>query len=105
MPNPFGKSRDIAAPYAIYTGPAGFEWRILKTYKLAKNEDQFARWMVAAKSENTFGSHELGDTYKTDVTSYGRLVAADPEWLAVYRPGGGYNALPTPADYLATADA
>jgi len=22
--------------------------------------------------------------------------------LAVYRPGGGYNDLPTPADYLAT---
>jgi len=76
-PTLFGKSRKIEAPYAIYIGPAGFEWRILKTYKLAKNEDQYSRW----------------------------LVAADPEWLAVYRPGGGYDGLPTPADYLATIDA
>jgi len=102
MPNPFGKSRKTENPYAIYIGPAGFQWRILKTYKLAKNEDQYARWMVAAKSDATFGSFELGDTYKVDVTRYGRLVAADPGWLAVYRPGGGYNDLPTPADYLAT---
>ena len=105
MPNPFGKSRKTENPYAIYTGPAGFEWRILKTYKLAKNEDQYSRWFVAAKSDGTFGSFELGDTYKGDVTSCSRLVAADPEWLAVYRPGGGYDGLPTPADYLATIDA
>ena len=114
MPNPFGKSRDTAKPYAIYTGPMGFEWRILKTYKLAKNEDSFARWFVAAKSDDTFGigfdehwsvernSHELGDTYAIDVKRYGRLVAADPAWLEAYdiRPG-----VPTPAEYLATVDA
>ena len=29
--NPFGKTRDMENPYAIYTGPAGFEWRVLKT--------------------------------------------------------------------------
>jgi len=103
MPNPFGKSRDIAKPYAIYTGPMGFEWRILKTYKLVKNEGSYARWLVAAKSDDTFGSHELGDTYAIDVKRYGRLVAADPEWLEEYdiRPG-----VPTPAEYLdQTADA
>lgn len=102
MPNPFGKSRDTAKPYAIYTGPMGFEWRILKTYKLAENEDSFARWFVAAKSEATFGSHELGDTYAIDVKRYGRLVAADPAWLEAYdiRPG-----VPTVQEYLATVDA
>jgi len=99
MPNPFGKSRKLDAPYAIYVGPAGFEWRILKTYKLAKNEDSYSRWQVAAKSEATFGSFELGDTYKGDVTSYGRLVAADPEWLATYRPGFDAK-LMTPAEWL-----
>ena len=104
MPNPFGKARKSDNPYAIYTGPMGFEWRILKTYKLAKNEDSFSRWFVAAKSDNTFGSLELGDTYKVDVSTYGRLVAADPEWLAVYRPGFDAR-LPTPAEYLATVDA
>lgn len=101
MPNPFGKSRDMSKPYAIYTGPMGFEWRILKTYKLAKNEDTYARWQVAARSEATFGSFELGDAYAIDVKEYGRLVAAEPEWLATY--GNALQSeygLPTPAEYL-----
>ena len=101
MPNPFGKSRKLDKPYAIYIGLMGLEWRILKTYKLAKNEDYNSTWYVAAKSEATFGSFEYGDTYKRDVTSFGNLVAADPEWLAAYRPGGGYDCLPTPAKWLA----
>jgi len=104
MPNPFAKARKLDKPYAIYVGPMGFEWRVLKTHKMAKNEGYNAAWQVAAKSEATFGSFELGDTYKRDVTSYGRLVAADPEWLAVYRPGFDAR-LPTPAEYLATVDA
>jgi hypothetical protein len=100
MPNPFGKSRPTENPYAIYAGPAGFEWRVLKTYKLAKNEDSYSRWFVAAKSEATYGSFEMGDTYKGDVTSFGRLVAADPSWLEAYRSGGGYAGLPTVSEYL-----
>lgn len=99
MPNPFGKSRPIENPYAIYTGPMGFEWRVLKTRKMAKNEGPYAIWHVAARSEATFGSFEFGDTYKADVVSYGRLVAAYPEWLKVYRPGFDAS-LPTPAQYL-----
>jgi len=98
MPNPFGKSRSIDAPYAIYIC-GDFTWHVLKTYKLAKNEDSYSRWQVAAKSEATFGSFELGDTYKIDVTSYGRLVAADPEWLATYRPGFDAK-LMTPAEWI-----
>jgi len=98
VPNPFGKTRNAAAPYAIYTGPMGFEWRILKTYKMAKNEDSFARWLVAARSEATFGGFELGDTYAVDVERYGTLVAADPEWLQAYGSTKPY--LPTPAEYI-----
>ncbi len=97
MSNPFGKSRDTAKPYAIYTGPMGFEWRILKTYKMAKNEDSFARWFVAAKSDATFGSHELGDTYAIDVKQFGHLVAAEPDWLETY---GIQRTVPTPAEYI-----
>jgi hypothetical protein len=66
-------------------------------------KDPYARWLVAAKSDATFGSFEGGDTYKRDVTSYGRLVAADPEWIQAYRPGPGYVDLPTPEEYLADA--
>jgi len=54
---------------------------------------------VAAKSDATFGSFEGGDTYKREVTSYGRLVAAEPEWLAAYRPFFDAK-LPTPEEYL-----
>jgi len=104
MPNPFAKSRPTMKPYAIYQGP-GITWHIVKTYKQPSSEvkDPYARWLVAAKSEATFGSFEGGDTYKRDVTSYGRLVAADPEWIQAYRPGSGYVDLPTPEEYLADA--
>ena len=101
MPNPFAKTRKIDNPYAIYAG-GGIEWRILKTWKMAKSElkDPYARWFVAAKSSATFGGFDMGDTYKNEVTSYGRLVAATPEWLEVYRPGFDAK-LPTPTDYIA----
>lgn len=83
MANPFSKSRKSDAPYAIYQGPGGWEWRVLKTYKQPGNEvkDQYARWFVAAKSPHTYGEFELGDTYAVEVLRYGRLTAATPEWL------------------------
>lgn len=86
MPNPFGKSRKVNEPYAIYTGPNGFEWRVLKTYKISKNEknDPYARWFVAAKSDMTFGSFEMGDTYANDVLKYGVLAECVPEWYDEY---------------------
>ena len=83
MANPFAKSRKTDEPYAIYQGPGGWEWRVLKTYKMAANEakDQYARWLVAAKSPNTYGEFEMGDTYASEILRYGRLTAATPEWL------------------------
>lgn len=100
MPNPFAKSRKIDNPHAIYVA-SNFEFRVLKTYKMAKSEDkdQYARWFVAAKSDATFGSFELGDTYKREVTSFARLVAATPEWLEAYRPGWDAQ-LPTPTEWI-----
>ena len=101
MPNPFGKSRKIDNPYAIYAA-GDIEWRILKTYKMPKSEakDPYARWMVAARSGATFGGFDMGDTYASEVKSYGRLVAATPEWLEAYRPGWKTE-YPTPTDYIA----
>lgn len=83
MANPFAKSRKTDEPYAIYQGPGGWEWRVLKTYKQPANEakDVYGRWFVAAKSPHTYGDFELGDTYATEVLRYGRLTAATPEWL------------------------
>ena len=96
--NPFAKSRKMDAPYAIFTSPMQWEWRILKTYKLAANEEQFSRWFVAARSPHTYGGFELGDTYARDVKNFGRLVAAEPEWLEAY---GVRAKVPTPAEWIA----
>jgi hypothetical protein len=86
MANPFAKSRKTDAPYAIYQGPGGWEWRVLKTYKQPENEakDQYARWMVAAKSPHTYGEFEMGDTYANEVLTYGRLVACTGDWLVAH---------------------
>jgi len=40
--NPFSKSRKTDEPYAIYHA-GGIVWHVLKTYKLVKNEDAYAR--------------------------------------------------------------
>lgn len=103
--NPFGKGRKKDAPYAIYTSHMNWQWRVLKTYKTPKNEakDRYARWFVAAASPYTGGEFELGDTYRRDVITLGRLVAADPEWLAVQQEHGfvswGHK-VPTVAEWL-----
>lgn len=104
MSNPFRKAAPLDAPHAIYRAGT-FEWRVLRTYKQTSSEakDPYARWFVAAKSDATYGSFEYGDTYKNEVTSYGRLVAATPEWIEAYRPG--YGNLPTPAELMQSEDA
>lgn len=100
MPNPFSKSRKTDEPYAIYKA-IGMEWRVLKTYKQPSSEakDPYARWFIAAKSDATFGSFELGDTYALDVKGYGVLVAATPEWHEAYSIRQD-RVLPTPNEYL-----
>ena len=67
--------------------PYAHEIRVLKTYKLAKNEtgDQHARWYTVAKSPMTYGSWEYGDTYRKDVTDNFRLTYASPEFIEAYR--------------------
>ena len=103
MPNPFAKSRPTMKPYAIYQA-GDLVWHIVKTYKQPSSEakDPYARWLVAAKSDATFGSFEGGDTYRNEILRYGRLVAAEPAWLEAYRPGFDAK-LPTPEEYLADA--
>ncbi len=90
MANPLGKSRDTENPYAIFKldnsaiGP--IELRVLKTYKLPKNEvdDRCAKWYTAAKSDATHGSWEFGNTYRTDVIGYHTLTYASPEFQEAY---------------------
>ena len=83
--NPLGKEREINNPYAVFVAGA-FEIRILKTYRLPKNEEtnQYAAWYTAAKSPNTFGSWEYGDAYIKEITDNFTLVEASDEWKAAY---------------------
>lgn len=86
---PFGKTRDVEKPYAIYRAGEGanaWEWRILKTYQHPDKEktNQYARWFVAAKSPMTYGSWEYGDTYASEIKQYGHLLLADEGWLEHY---------------------
>jgi hypothetical protein len=87
--NLFGKMRSKEDPYAIYEGigPMGqTEVRVLKTYQTYEKEsaNPYARWMVAVKTDMTFGSYDMGDSY-LDVIRGLKLVKSSDEWREVYR--------------------
>jgi hypothetical protein len=70
--NECGKMRKVDNPYEIWVCEAiGWEWRVLKKYQTPENEakNPYARWFVAVKSPNTFGSYDMGDTYVNDIKS------------------------------------
>ena len=88
MRTPFGKSRKVDNPYAVYTqNSTGFEWRVLKTYQHPDREleNDYARWFVACKSPYTSGSWEYGDSYCQDILDYGTLQESTDEWRELYR--------------------
>tara|TARA_R110001606_G_scaffold252104_2_gene400003 strand:- start:1270 stop:1542 length:273 start_codon:yes stop_codon:yes gene_type:complete len=83
----FGKTRDQAKPYAIYTNSQGWEWRVLKTFKHSSAElkDPYARWTVAVTSPMMpDGQYETGDDYAAEIKKYGQLVLADTGWMEEY---------------------
>jgi len=83
----FGKTRSQDKPYAIYANDQGWVWKILKTYKHSSAEvnDPYARWFVAATSPMMYGGeYEMGDTYAREITQFGQLVDAYPEWRDEY---------------------
>tara|TARA_Y100000310_G_C20081929_1_gene534242 strand:- start:50 stop:379 length:330 start_codon:yes stop_codon:yes gene_type:complete len=85
--NPLGKTRDVANAYATFEAN-GFEYRIAKTYKLAKNEvgDPWARWNVWARSPFTNNQWEgPRDTSRTEVLGNMVLTYASPEFIEAYR--------------------
>ncbi len=87
--NLFGKSRSIDKPYAVYRGNGPFgntEVRVLKTYQTVDKErsNPYARWMVAVKSDFTYGSFDMGDSYIKEAIMGLTLVEATTEWKEVY---------------------
>lgn len=70
--NMHAKMRDVNQPYMTFTantfaGPT--EWRVLKRYQSPEKErsNNYARWLVACKSDMTFGNWEYGDCYIHDI--------------------------------------
>ena len=87
--NLLGKSRTKDKPYAIWQGFGAFgdtEVRLLKTYQIPSNEqkNQYARWFVAVKSDYTYGSFDIGDSYIRDLLEGMTLKQADPLFTEQY---------------------
>ena len=82
--NPFGKTRHVTNPYAIYRN-GSWEWRVLKTYQRPDKEaeNKHARWLCAVKSPATQGVYEFGDVYVRSIQA--RLVSASDEWRKYYK--------------------
>ena len=74
--NECGKMRDKENPYEVWRNNSGWEWRILKKYQKPELEakNPYARWFCAVKSPYTWGSHELGDVYVSEIKENGFLV-------------------------------
>ena len=68
-----GKTRHQDNHYEVWRGSNGFEWRVLKKYQKPSLEakNPYARWFCAVKSDMTYGSFELGDTYVSEIKRYG----------------------------------
>ena len=87
--NLLGKSRTKDKPYAIWQGFGAFgdtEVRLLKTYQKPDREQKnpYARWFVAVRSDHTYGSFDMGDSYISEVTQGLTLKQADPLFTEQY---------------------
>ena len=78
------KMRNLDNPYMTYEG-RGFEWRVLKRYQKPANEakNEYARWLVAARSPMTYGEWEIGDTYISDIRKYAETWKTIPRKICV----------------------
>jgi hypothetical protein len=87
--NLLGKSRPTDKPYAVFKGYGPFgatEMRLLKAYQRPDKEktNQYARWFIAIKTDMTYGSFELGDSYISEATHGLTLTWADPLYKEQY---------------------
>ena len=85
--NPFGKTREVSKPYAIYKNFQGWTWKVVKTYQMPENEtkNKHARWRVWATSPlMQGGGFEIGDTYAREIKANASLVECTQEWRDAY---------------------
>ena len=59
---------------------------MLKTYQKPDREQKnpYARWFVAVRSDHTYGSFDMGDSYISEVTQGLTLKQADPLFTEQY---------------------
>ena len=89
MKNLLGKTRNKDNPYATFEGQGPFGdtvMHVLKTYQKPEKElvNQYARWMIAIKTDMTHGSYDMGDTYITEAASGLHLTYASDEFKEQY---------------------
>jgi hypothetical protein len=71
MANPYGKSRPVAAPYAVYRSRAlpGWEWHVLKVNQSPERmrANPLASAFCVVTSPFTGPSGDMGDTYVREI--------------------------------------
>jgi len=78
-----GKTRKMGRPYEVWKGDAGdlgeITYLVLKKYQSpeAESKNDYARWFVAAKSDATYGTFEMGDNYVREIKSIAQCVWID----------------------------
>ncbi len=84
------KTASVDAPHATYRNEAAdWDWKVLKVNQPKKKPDErYSTWMVAAKSPNTFGGWEMGDTYCIEVIGFGKLVSCTVEFQSYLHEHG-----------------
>jgi len=85
MKNLCGKTRKMNQPYEVWHGHAGdlgtITYLVLKKYQNPEQEakNEFARWFVAAKSDATYGTFEMGDNYIHEIKLVARKVWSESD--------------------------
>ena len=87
--NLMGKTRKIDNAYATFKGMGVFgetEVRLLKTYQTPAKESEnvHARWLVAIKTDMTYGQFEYGDSYTNEAVRGLTLVDYSEEYAEQY---------------------
>lgn len=73
---PMRIQRDVDNPYQVWQSPNGkYEWRVLKTYQLSRDEDKpGARWYCALTNPSIYPDYKYGDVYVKDIKAVARRL-------------------------------
>ena len=87
-----GKSRTKENPYATFEGYGPFGYTVvhlLKTYQRPDKErkNPYARWFVAVKSDHTYNSYDMGDSYVKEAVYGLDLTYASDDFKENYYDG------------------